>query len=295
MTLAARARRALGARSADAGRRRRHQRRRIASTLADGRTVFVKTHASRRPACSPPRRAGLAWLPTASTPRAARARGRRRLPRARVARARRRGPTPTSARPRARRAAPRSARRASASIATNFLATLPQDNTPERRLADVLVERRLRPLVSRAARLGARARSSTRCAQHPERFGPAEPPARLHGDLWWGNVVVVRRRAGDHRSGGLRRPSRGRSRDARAVRRPAATRSSPRTTRSFPLADGWRERVALWQLYPLAAHAVLFGGGYARRSRRTLARFTNCRSADRSTSMTNVFSAGEWR
>ena len=30
----------------------------------------------------------------------------------------------------------------------------------------------------------------------------------------------------------------------------------------FPLADGWRDRIALWQLYPLAAHACLFGGGY---------------------------------
>jgi fructosamine-3-kinase len=29
-----------------------------------------------------------------------------------------------------------------------------------------------------------------------------------------------------------------------------------------PLADGHGERVALWQLFPLLVHAVLFGGGY---------------------------------
>jgi fructosamine-3-kinase len=29
-----------------------------------------------------------------------------------------------------------------------------------------------------------------------------------------------------------------------------------------PLADGWRERVALHQLFPLLVHTVLFGGGY---------------------------------
>ena len=29
-----------------------------------------------------------------------------------------------------------------------------------------------------------------------------------------------------------------------------------------PLADGWEERVELWQLLPLLVHAVLFGGGY---------------------------------
>jgi fructosamine-3-kinase len=30
-----------------------------------------------------------------------------------------------------------------------------------------------------------------------------------------------------------------------------------------PLREGWRERVALHQLYPLLAHVALFGGGYA--------------------------------
>jgi fructosamine-3-kinase len=29
-----------------------------------------------------------------------------------------------------------------------------------------------------------------------------------------------------------------------------------------PLADGWEDRVALWQLLPLLVHAVLFGGSY---------------------------------
>ena len=32
-----------------------------------------------------------------------------------------------------------------------------------------------------------------------------------------------------------------------------------------PLALGWRDRIALHQLYPLAAHACLFGGGYGQR------------------------------
>jgi fructosamine-3-kinase len=32
---------------------------------------------------------------------------------------------------------------------------------------------------------------------------------------------------------------------------------------AFPLAPGWEERRALWQLYPLLVHVVLFGGSYA--------------------------------
>ena len=31
---------------------------------------------------------------------------------------------------------------------------------------------------------------------------------------------------------------------------------------AYPLADGWRDRVALHQLHPLLVHATLFGGGY---------------------------------
>jgi fructosamine-3-kinase len=29
-----------------------------------------------------------------------------------------------------------------------------------------------------------------------------------------------------------------------------------------PLAEGWRERVAVYQTVPLLVHAILFGGGY---------------------------------
>jgi fructosamine-3-kinase len=34
----------------------------------------------------------------------------------------------------------------------------------------------------------------------------------------------------------------------------------------WPLADGWRGRIELWQLFPLLVHAVLFGGGDLRRA-----------------------------
>jgi len=41
-----------------------------------------------------------------------------------------------------------------------------------------------------------------------------------------------------------------------------------------PLADGWRERIPLHQLYPLAAHAAMFGGGYVRQYAESLAQIT---------------------
>lgn len=141
----------------------------------------------------------------------------------------------------------------------NFLATIAQDNTPAPDIATFFVERRLRPLVERNLwpKLDAlRAR--------PDVFGPPEPPARLHGDLWWGNVaacdgapvVIDPAVYGGHREIDLAMLALFGGISARFVRA---------YDEVWPLAEGWRERVPLWQLYPLAAHAVLFGGGYGRR------------------------------
>ncbi|MEY2468479.1 MAG: hypothetical protein QOF21_1177 [Actinomycetota bacterium] len=92
--------------------------------------------------------------------------------------------------------------------------------------------------------------------------GPAEPPARLHGDLWAGNRLVDRRGEswiidpacfGGHREFDL------------AMMRlfggfgDAAFASYDE---AHPLAEGWAERVPLHQLAPLAIHAIKFGGGY---------------------------------
>jgi fructosamine-3-kinase len=41
---------------------------------------------------------------------------------------------------------------------------------------------------------------------------------------------------------------------------------------AFPLADGSRERVPLYQLYPLMVHVNLFGGGYVGQVEAALAR-----------------------
>ena len=42
----------------------------------------------------------------------------------------------------------------------------------------------------------------------------------------------------------------------------ASNRCARAYTEAFTLADGYRERVALYQLYPLMVHVNLFGSGY---------------------------------
>jgi fructosamine-3-kinase len=40
-----------------------------------------------------------------------------------------------------------------------------------------------------------------------------------------------------------------------------------------PLAEGWRERIGLWQLLPLLVHAALFGGGYGAQAAQIASRY----------------------
>jgi fructosamine-3-kinase len=96
---------------------------------------------------------------------------------------------------------------------------------------------------------------------------PAEPPARLHGDLWSGNVL-----ADDRGRAWLIDPAAyGGHREMDLAMLDLFGVIPPRTAAAYeevtPLADGWRERIRLWQLFPLLVHAVLFGGGYLRQAR----------------------------
>ncbi|MFL6122896.1 fructosamine kinase family protein [Actinophytocola sp.] len=101
----------------------------------------------------------------------------------------------------------------------------------------------------------------TVCARIGELAGPAEPPARLHGDLWSGNVLWADRvwlidpaAHGGHRETDLAM--------LHLFGCPHLDRIVAAYDESDPLADGWRERVPLHQLFPLLVHTVLFGGGY---------------------------------
>ncbi len=122
----------------------------------------------------------------------------------------------------------------------------------------------LRSAVDRGAvdRAGARAVQEV-CAQIEELAGPAEPPARLHGDLWSGNV-----HAGADGRGWLLDPAaHGGHRETDLAMlalfgHPHLERVLTGYQAATPLAPGWRTRVPLHQLFPLLVHAVLFGGGY---------------------------------
>ena len=77
----------------------------------------------------------------------------------------------------------------------NFIGRLPQSNRRAASWSAFYRDQRLEPQVRMAADAGlmppALRRSFTRLfTVLPERVGPPEPPARLHGDLWSGNVMA---------------------------------------------------------------------------------------------------------
>lgn len=153
-----------------------------------------------------------------------------------------------------------------------FIGSLPQDNTPT--AADVgwaewFATRRLEPYLRLAEQRGALSSQDVRAVRSVidgvSRYAPPpEPPARLHGDLWPGNVLwgaegrawlVDPAAHGGHRETDL-------AQLALFGGAPYLDRIIAAYHEVWPLPDGWRDRIPLHQLHLLLVHAALFGGAY---------------------------------
>ena len=149
-----------------------------------------------------------------------------------------------------------------------FIASLPLDNTPD--AADWpqwYAHRRLLPFLTRAVDAGALRPEDARLVEEVvERIGslagPAEPPSRIHGDCWAGNVLWSGGRGwlidpaahGGHRETDLAMLA--------LFGAPDLDRILAGYNDTVPLAAGWRSRIPLHQLHPLLVHACLFGASY---------------------------------
>jgi fructosamine-3-kinase len=100
--------------------------------------------------------------------------------------------------------------------------------------------------------------------------GPPESPARLHGDLWAGNRLVDR----SGRSWLIDPACYGGHREFDLAMMRLFGGFGPECFEAyaddFPLAAGWEQRVPLHQLSPLIVHAIKFGGGYSSATDRAL-------------------------
>jgi fructosamine-3-kinase len=152
-----------------------------------------------------------------------------------------------------------------------FIASLPLDNTQAAGAdgwPDWYATRRLLPFLRRAADAGTLTSADVSLVESVisrigELAGPAEPPSRIHGDLWSGNLLW---------SGGqgwLIDPAAHcghRETDLAMLAlfgAPHLDRILAAYDEAVPLAPGWRARVPLHQLHPLLVHVCLYGTGYA--------------------------------
>ena len=159
-----------------------------------------------------------------------------------------------------------------------FIGRLPMPNGPCDSWAEFYAVRRVLPYLKLARDRGAVGEAEAGVVEGVigklTSLLPEEPPARLHGDLWNGNVLwgqesrvwlVDPAAYGGHRELDL------------AMLALFGLPHLPRVVEAYheraPLADGWEDRVPLHQLFPLLVHAALFGGGYGTRAAEAAARY----------------------
>lgn len=157
----------------------------------------------------------------------------------------------------------------------NFIGNLTQSNVPADDWPTFYWASRLEPQLRMAADRGLidrgmRTQFDALSRVMTERVGPQEPPSRLHGDLWGGNLHVDEAGRpclidpavyGGHREIDLAMMKLFGGFGAAAF---AAYEEAS------PLAPGAAARVPLYQLYPLLVHVNLFGGSYVGSVKRAL-------------------------
>jgi fructosamine-3-kinase len=158
-----------------------------------------------------------------------------------------------------------------------WIGKLPLGNRPLPTWAEFWVERRITPYLKIARDRGQitaeDAATVERAAAITAQVVPEEPPARLHGDLWNGNVLWTTNHVvaidpaayAGHREVEL------------AMLALFGLPQLPHVLAAYqevtPLADGWEDRVAFHQLFPLLVHACVFGGQYGARAARLAGRY----------------------
>ncbi len=152
-----------------------------------------------------------------------------------------------------------------------FIGALPLPNRPAPTWPEFFAVRRVLPYLKLATDREHISRTDAAAVERlvgrmTELAGPAEPPARIHGDLWSGNVVWSADRGtlidpaahGGHRETDLAMLA--------LFGLPHLQRLLDAYQEESPLAEGWQERQPLHQLFPLLVHAAMFGGHYGERA-----------------------------
>ncbi|SRX54203.1 fructosamine kinase family protein [Aequorivita sp. CIP111184] len=155
----------------------------------------------------------------------------------------------------------------------NYIGSLPQKNEYRSAVSEFYISQRLDPQFKMASENGFNFKNLEEFYKNISGEIPSEPPSLIHGDLWNGNYMV--------------------SENGNPVLIDPAVAFAPREmdlammklfggfseevfsnyNAIFPLTDGWKERVPLWQLYYLLVHLNIFGSGYLQQVKGIIKRF----------------------
>lgn len=140
---------------------------------------------------------------------------------------------------------------------------------------DYLADGRLRPMVELGIARGELTQSDLDLTNEvinalPDLLGKAaeDKPARVHGDLWSGNVLWTKSSDGEHTEAVLIDPAAhgGHREEDLAMLHLFGISYFRQILDGYqsvhPLKAGFEQRMIIWQLYPIAGHCVFFGGGY---------------------------------
>ena len=153
-----------------------------------------------------------------------------------------------------------------------YIGALPLDNTPhDGPWSRWFGERRLLPYLRMSVDRGALGPADTAAVEALVNDigvyaaeADAEPPSRIHGDLWPGNLLwstggpvylIDPAAHGGHRESDLAQLS-------LFGGAPYLSDIIAGYQREWPLSPGWPSRIALHQLHLLLVHTALFGSGY---------------------------------
>ncbi|MEU8655555.1 fructosamine kinase family protein [Actinoplanes philippinensis] len=149
-----------------------------------------------------------------------------------------------------------------------YIGPLPLDNTPGESWASWFAERRLIPYLKTSVDRGSLDKSDSASVEKVIKtmhlYGGDEPPARIHGDLWPGNVLW----AADGRAWLVDPAAHGGHRETDLATlalfggAPHLDTILAAYQEEWPLADGWRERIPLHQLHLWLVHTAAFGSAY---------------------------------
>jgi fructosamine-3-kinase len=152
---------------------------------------------------------------------------------------------------------------------TGFIGPLTQDNTPSAGpWGPWFAESRLLPYLKTSADSGALSASEVKAVEQKikniDGYGGNEPPSRIHGDLWPGNVLW----SADGRAWLIDPAAHGGHRETDLAQlalfggAPELPTILAAYQEVWPLADGWQDRIAVHQLHLLLVHTAAFGGAY---------------------------------